>query len=186
MSSWTAFEVFTICRGNGSTKGKTYKGQEVAKKTCTRLDMHRSNKLCLLEDQQRPKIIHHISALCHDSKIAGHAGRWKTLELVSQNHWWPQMSGYIGRYVSTCDMCLRTKVSRQPLVGELNPLPVPDAPWDTISVDFILRFSPYSTFTPPSFHCNYLIPLLQGHMAIHVPSLRLIPFLSLTHFTSYL
>ena len=24
----------------------------------------------------------HISALCHDSKLAGHAGRWKTLELV--------------------------------------------------------------------------------------------------------
>jgi RNase H-like domain found in reverse transcriptase/Integrase zinc binding domain len=35
---------------------------------------------------------HRISALCHDSKIAGHAGRWKTLELVSRNYWWPQMS----------------------------------------------------------------------------------------------
>jgi len=80
-----------------------------------------------------------ISALCHDSKIAGHAGRWKTLELVSRNYWWPQMSRYIGHYVSTCDMCLRTKASRQPPVGELHPLPIPDAPWDTISVDFIVE-----------------------------------------------
>ena len=31
---------------------------------------------------------HHISALCHDSKISGHPGRWKTLELVSRNYWW--------------------------------------------------------------------------------------------------
>src|ERR1700678_4190705 len=80
-----------------------------------------------------------ISALCHDSKIAGHAGRWKTLELVSRNYWWPQMLRYIGRYVSTCDMCLQTKASRQPPVGELHPLPIPDTPWDTISVAFIVE-----------------------------------------------
>src|SRR6202161_2397273 len=45
-----------------------------------------------------------ILTLCHDSKLAGHPGRWKTLELVSRNYWWPQMSRYIGKYVSTCDM----------------------------------------------------------------------------------
>ena len=28
----------------------------------------------------------------HDTQVAGHAGRWKTLELVSWNYWWPQMS----------------------------------------------------------------------------------------------
>ena len=50
-----------------------------------------------------------ITALCHDPKIAGHPGRWKTLELVSWNYWWPQMSRYIGKYVSMCDMCLCTK-----------------------------------------------------------------------------
>jgi Integrase zinc binding domain len=84
-------------------------------------------------------LCHRISALCHDSKIAGHAGKWKTLELVSRNYWWSQMSRYISRYVSTCDMCLRTKASCQPPVGELNPLPIPDTPWHTISVDFIVE-----------------------------------------------
>ena len=49
------------------------------------------------------------------------------------------MSRYISKYVFTCDMCLCTKVSCQPPVGELNPLPVPDAPWDTISVNFIVE-----------------------------------------------
>jgi len=29
----------------------------------------------------------HIVALSHDSRLAGHSGRWKTLELVSQNYW---------------------------------------------------------------------------------------------------
>src|SRR6202522_1204988 len=78
-----------------------------------------------------------IVSLCHDTKIAGHCGRWKTLELVSRNYWWPQMSRYIGKYVSTCDMCLHIKALHQPPVGKLHSLPVPEAPWDVVSVDFI-------------------------------------------------
>ena len=30
-----------------------------------------------------PELRHRILTLCHDSKLAGHPGRWKTLELVS-------------------------------------------------------------------------------------------------------
>ena len=80
-----------------------------------------------------------IIALCHDSKIARHPRRWKTLELVSWNYWWLQMSRYTGKYVSTCDLCLRTKTLKQPPMGELHPLPIPNSPWDTISVDFIME-----------------------------------------------
>jgi len=67
-----------------------------------------------------------IVSLCHDTKVAGHPKRWKTLELVSRNYWWPQMSRYIGQYVSTCDLYLRMKLIRQALVGELHPLQIPD------------------------------------------------------------
>ena len=75
-----------------------------------------------------------IIALSHDSRLAGHSGRWKTLELVSQNYWWPQMSRYVGRYISTCDMCLWTKSFHHPLTRELHPLPIPSAPWDTVKI----------------------------------------------------
>jgi hypothetical protein len=44
---------------------------------------------------------------------------------------------YVGKYVSTCDMCLCTKALCQPPIGKLHPLPVPEAPWDVVSVDFI-------------------------------------------------
>jgi hypothetical protein len=48
---------------------------------------------------------HHIIEQHHDTCIAVHAGRFKTLELKSRNYWWPQMSRYIGVYVKTCDLC---------------------------------------------------------------------------------
>jgi hypothetical protein len=80
-----------------------------------------------------------ITALNHDSQIAGHPGRWKTLELVSRNYWWPQMSRYIGQYTSTCDLCIRTKIQRRLPTGHLEPLPTPDTRWDSISVDFIVE-----------------------------------------------
>ena len=90
-----------------------------------------------------------IVSLCHDTKVAGHPRCWKTLELVSRNYWWPQMSRYVGQYVCTCDLCLRTKPIRQAPVGELHPLRIPDLRWDVLSVDFIVE-----------------LPLSSGHDAV--------------------
>jgi hypothetical protein len=75
----------------------------------------------------------------HDTCIAGHAGHVKTLELVARNYWWPQMSCYIGIYVKTCDLCNWMKVQRQRPMGKLHPSETSEAPWDTISVNFIVE-----------------------------------------------
>ena len=73
----------------------------------------------------------------HNSKVTGHPGCWKTLELVLHNYWWPQMSCYIGTYTSTCDMCLQNKPSCQAPMSELHPLPIPEDRWSVVLVDFI-------------------------------------------------
>jgi hypothetical protein len=75
----------------------------------------------------------------HDTHIARHAGRFNTLKLVSCNYWWPQMSHYISIYMKHCDVCNRTKVQRRQPIGELHPSETPEAPWDMISVDFIVE-----------------------------------------------
>jgi hypothetical protein len=75
----------------------------------------------------------------HDMCIAGHAGCFKTLELVARNYWWPQMSHYIGPYVKHCNLCNQTQVQRRRPIGELHPSETPEAPWDTIGVNFIVE-----------------------------------------------
>jgi len=47
------------------------------------------------------------------------------------------MSQYVGLYVSHCNSCLCTKVQCRLPIGELQPLPIPEEQWNTISVDFI-------------------------------------------------
>jgi len=49
------------------------------------------------------------------------------------------MSRYIGQYVSTCDLCLQTKPWQHSPVGELQLLSIPDAQWDMLSIDFVVK-----------------------------------------------
>jgi len=80
-----------------------------------------------------------VVSLYYNTKVTGYPRHWKTLELVSRDYWWPQMSRYIGQYVSTCDLCIRTKLIRQAPVGELHPLQIPDLWWDILSVNFVME-----------------------------------------------
>jgi hypothetical protein len=73
----------------------------------------------------------------HDTPVAGHPGRWKTLELVTRNYWWPGISRYVASYVKGCDRCCRTKTFPAKPSGRLVPTQIPTENWQIISVDFI-------------------------------------------------
>lgn len=73
----------------------------------------------------------------HDSKIAGHFGQKKTLELISRNFYWPEMDNWIKAYTRSCEDCQRNKSPRHARFGLLQPLELPYAPWISTSVDFI-------------------------------------------------
>ena len=80
-----------------------------------------------------------VIRLHHDVLAAGHGGRWKTVELVMRNYWWPGVTRDVGRYVEGCDLCQRMKNRTEEVAGNLKLGEVPEKPWTYISVDFITK-----------------------------------------------
>jgi hypothetical protein len=85
----------------------------------------------------------------HDSKIAGHFGQDKTIELIRRNFWWPRMDKTIIDYIQSCVECQKDKAARHLKYGLLQPLELPYAPWRSIAMDFI-------TDLPESSGCDQL------------------------------
>ena len=74
---------------------------------------------------------------CHDSRLAGHPGVSKTLDLIQRSYCWLGLRRDVEKYIKGCAVCQRTKPSRQKPHGLLQPLEIADAPWSSISMDFI-------------------------------------------------
>ena len=75
----------------------------------------------------------------HDALTAGHPGRARTQSLVERDYSWPGLQTFVRRYVSACDTCARIKAPRHKPYGLLQPLDIPDRPWRSISMDYIVK-----------------------------------------------
>jgi hypothetical protein len=73
----------------------------------------------------------------HDHPTAGHFGYNKTLELLRRDYVWPSIRSDCKQFIAQCVLCTRSKPSRHRPYGLLQPLPIPDRPWHSISMDFI-------------------------------------------------
>jgi hypothetical protein len=68
---------------------------------------------------------------------AGHFGYHKTLKLLTRHYWWPQVKTAVSEYVSGCVSCQANKSAHSLPTGKLQPLPIPDGKWHTVTVDFV-------------------------------------------------
>ena len=64
--------------------------------------------------------------LHHDVLVAGHKRRWKTVELVTRNYWWPGVTRDIGRYMEGCDLYQQMKNRTEEVAGKLKLGEVPE------------------------------------------------------------
>jgi hypothetical protein len=69
----------------------------------------------------------------HSGGLVGHFGHDKMFAQLSSSYYWPDVI----KLVNKCRICQHAKGKRQNN-GLYQPLPIPERPWDAISMDFVL------------------------------------------------
>ena len=72
----------------------------------------------------------------HTQVSTAHPGRDKTYYLLRPRYYWKNMLSDVERYIRNCNVCRRNHVPRDKTPGLLHPLPVPQRPWQHLTMDF--------------------------------------------------
>jgi Integrase zinc binding domain len=91
------------------------------------------NRLWVSNYSLRWKIIKEV----HDGGLSGHFGRDKTGALLQDRFYWPKMMKDVNHYILRCRTCHLAKTNSQNS-GLYTPFPVPNAPWEDVSMDFVM------------------------------------------------
>jgi len=78
-----------------------------------------------------------ITRIHHDHELAGHPGVAKTISAIKRRYWWPGLAPFIKNYIASCSDCKQAKMACHKPYGAYRFLPIPDRPWNSISMDFI-------------------------------------------------
>lgn len=74
----------------------------------------------------------------HASPMGGHSGVYRTYCRLAQSLFWIGMKGTVTVFVAACHICQCSKYQASSPAGLLQPLPIPNAIWEDISMDFIV------------------------------------------------
>ena len=99
----------------------------------------------------------------HDHPISGHVGMHKTRDLLARAYWWPSWSKDVHEYVRTCASCQRNKAGNTKRAGQLQPLPIPDAPWMSVGMDWITHLP-----ATPRGHTSILVCVDRLSKMVHL------------------
>lgn len=83
------------------------------------------------------KLQHKIMSALHASAVGGHSGVPVTFSRIRRLFAWHGMKSAFCLFVQSCTVCQQAKPYRARLPGLLQPLEVPAAAWQVISMDFV-------------------------------------------------
>ena len=90
------------------------------------------SQLCITKNL-RDKVMYES----HVQPYVGHCGIQATTQAIETYFYWPSMRKDIHTYVEQCMVCQKVKYDRGKALGLLQPLPIPNVPWESISIEFI-------------------------------------------------
>ena len=95
--------------------------------------LFKGNTLCFPSCSLRLSILDEL----HGGTLGEHFVEEKTLALVKANFFWPKLEKDIARFVKKCVVCMIAKTHGNN-AGLYTPLPIPNMPWEEVSLDFVL------------------------------------------------
>jgi hypothetical protein len=78
-----------------------------------------------------------ILKVCHDSPTTGHQGYFKTYRQIRERFSWKGLKDDVLKHIRECTTCQQNKSEQTHPAGLLQPLPIPEQKWESISMDFI-------------------------------------------------
>ena len=94
----------------------------------------RRGRLVVPEDD--PTLPTHLLHEIHRQVSSAHPGITKTRKIVGERYYWSGWRKFVERYVNNCGACGRASNPKDKKPALLQPLPIPDRPWQHISMDF--------------------------------------------------
>ncbi len=82
---------------------------------------------------------------CHDGPLAGHGGAKRTTTFLKKSYYWPNLKNCAEEYVKTLT-CQQNRTLNKKQVGLLQPLPIPEGPWESVSMVFMVSLPPSKGF----------------------------------------
>jgi hypothetical protein len=72
----------------------------------------------------------------HYNWMERHFGVEKTMEILHKHFYWPKLRQEVIKYIRSCTACAIAKPTTKKQ-GLYTPLPIPDMPWESISMDYM-------------------------------------------------
>jgi hypothetical protein len=76
----------------------------------------------------------------HYSRVAGHFGMEKNVVILQKHFYWTKPRHNFSKYIISCTSCAFSKPSIKKK-GVYTPLPIPEKPWESISMDYMSGLS---------------------------------------------
>jgi hypothetical protein len=95
---------------------------------------YKQNRLYVPEGKIRDTLLKE----CHDGPLAGHGGAKRTTTFLKKSYYWPNLKLDAKEYVKTYLICQQNWTLNKKQAGLLQPLPIPQGPWESVSMDFMV------------------------------------------------
>jgi len=103
---------------------------------------YKQKRLYVPEGKMRDTILKE----CHDGPLASHGGAKRTTTLLKKSYYWPNLKDSAEEYVKICLTCQQNRTFNKKQASLLQPLPIPEGLWESVSMDFMVNLPPSRGF----------------------------------------